>query len=313
MGRTGTFIALLRLLRQLPAVADEAALDKAVTGTIEAMRDKRLWMVKTDIEFATLYAAVLLRLRNPDTAEFALTWPLKDGARTVSLGSERADPVHARTPAAGTAATAVAHTDGAAAVAVPFSPRTRVGAGFGAAAAALAQASAGGASAAAAAAPTPSPVQDAAMEDACDEGAPPVSSQLPEPPAVLAGAVPPSANRKAAKGGSSGGGAAAKGKAAGGRSVAGGGGSSAFPADAAALRVRTPEDEEEATMEVDTGMARCPTNAMPLGAPPSAMRTPHAGARGGAFPTSADALETERVDNTADVAHYAGVGASVEE
>ena len=45
------------------------ALDSAVTRVIEAMRDRRLWMVKTDIEYATLYAAVLLRLRNPETAE----------------------------------------------------------------------------------------------------------------------------------------------------------------------------------------------------------------------------------------------------
>ena len=46
-------------------------------------------MVKTDIEYATLYAAVLLRLRNPDPDEFALTWPLKDGARTVTFDRDR--------------------------------------------------------------------------------------------------------------------------------------------------------------------------------------------------------------------------------
>ena len=49
------------------------------------MRERRLWMVKTDIEFATLYAALLLRLRNPDLSadpnesEFRLTWELQDG------------------------------------------------------------------------------------------------------------------------------------------------------------------------------------------------------------------------------------------
>jgi len=92
VGRTGTFIALTRLLRLLPTVADEPSLDKAITATIEAMRDRRLWMVKTDIEYATLYAAVLLRLRNPDPDEFALTWPLKDGARTVTFDRDRFSP-----------------------------------------------------------------------------------------------------------------------------------------------------------------------------------------------------------------------------
>ena len=40
VGRTGTFIALTRLLRLLPTVADEPSLDKAITATIEAMRDR---------------------------------------------------------------------------------------------------------------------------------------------------------------------------------------------------------------------------------------------------------------------------------
>jgi len=43
------------------------------------MRERRLWMVKTDIEFATLYAALLLRLRNPREADFVLSWRLQDG------------------------------------------------------------------------------------------------------------------------------------------------------------------------------------------------------------------------------------------
>ena len=47
--------------------------------TIECMRERRLWMVKTDIEFATLYAALLLRLRNPREADFVLSWRLQDG------------------------------------------------------------------------------------------------------------------------------------------------------------------------------------------------------------------------------------------
>ena len=47
--------------------------------TIECMRERRLWMVKTDIEYATLYAALLLRLRNPREEDFKLTWRLQDG------------------------------------------------------------------------------------------------------------------------------------------------------------------------------------------------------------------------------------------
>ena len=152
VGRTGTFLALLHVLRLLPTLTSEAELDAAVTTTIEAMRERRLWMVraappaapllpppfpapppphhhhgpnhgacpscyththsplsfrilscrpplpplpprcplglqvKTDIEYATLYAALLLRLRNPDNSDFALTWPLKEG----SLSRERA-------------------------------------------------------------------------------------------------------------------------------------------------------------------------------------------------------------------------------
>ena len=43
------------------------------------MRERRLWMVKTDIEFATLYAALLLRLRNPREADFLLSWRLQEG------------------------------------------------------------------------------------------------------------------------------------------------------------------------------------------------------------------------------------------
>ena len=81
VGRTGTFIGLVRLLRTLPSLQDEPALDAAVTQAIEAMRERRLWMVKTDIEYATIYAALLLQLRNPHDAEFELTWPLKQGRR----------------------------------------------------------------------------------------------------------------------------------------------------------------------------------------------------------------------------------------
>ena len=159
VGRTGTFCGLLRVLQMLPQLATEAALDEAVTRTVEAMREKRLWMVsarvvyarnspllslssaspralratkpalpspiafccparsplacsthllpsaqppspaptspaaarppsqvKTDIEYATLYAALLLRLRNPNNQDFTLSWPLTDGSLTSTQG-----------------------------------------------------------------------------------------------------------------------------------------------------------------------------------------------------------------------------------
>lgn len=78
VGRTGTFIALIDLLRRLPSLEEDAvALDEAVTATIEAMRERRLWMVKTDIEYATLYACLFLKLRNPDDDDFELSWLVK--------------------------------------------------------------------------------------------------------------------------------------------------------------------------------------------------------------------------------------------
>jgi protein tyrosine phosphatase len=46
VGRTGTFLALLHVLRLLPTLTSEAELDAAVTTTIEAMRERRLWMVR---------------------------------------------------------------------------------------------------------------------------------------------------------------------------------------------------------------------------------------------------------------------------
>mmetsp|Transcript_34917 Transcript_34917/g.69689 ORF Transcript_34917/g.69689 Transcript_34917/m.69689 type:complete len:562 (-) Transcript_34917:711-2396(-) len=81
VGRTGTFIALVNLLRMLPELNTEGQVDQACAHAIEAMRERRLWMVKTDIEYASIYAALLLRIRNPDAADFALTWPLSDGGR----------------------------------------------------------------------------------------------------------------------------------------------------------------------------------------------------------------------------------------
>jgi protein tyrosine phosphatase len=52
VGRTGTFVALVTLLRRLLGSQHEAALDSRITTVIESMRARRLWMVKTDIECA---------------------------------------------------------------------------------------------------------------------------------------------------------------------------------------------------------------------------------------------------------------------
>ncbi|KAL3908289.1 MAG: hypothetical protein SGPRY_009858 [Prymnesium sp.] len=62
VGRTGTFIGILHMLIKLPSITSEAALDRATAAVIESMRARRLWMVKTDVEYATLYAALLFRL-----------------------------------------------------------------------------------------------------------------------------------------------------------------------------------------------------------------------------------------------------------
>mmetsp|Transcript_21510 Transcript_21510/g.68718 ORF Transcript_21510/g.68718 Transcript_21510/m.68718 type:complete len:390 (+) Transcript_21510:34-1203(+) len=74
VGRTGTLIALLRVLQRLPALQSEAQLDSFVRTTIERMRERRLWMVKTDVEYALLYAATLLWLRRSRDKEFELSW-----------------------------------------------------------------------------------------------------------------------------------------------------------------------------------------------------------------------------------------------
>lgn len=77
VGRTGTFVALVKLLRELELgrVAERLeAFDKLLAMTIEAMRERRLWMVKTDTEFATIHAAFMQRLLTPRVRDFALSW-----------------------------------------------------------------------------------------------------------------------------------------------------------------------------------------------------------------------------------------------
>lgn len=95
VGRTGTFVALLQLLRRLPTLSDEATLDRCAAEVIEAMREHRLWMVKTDIEYAMLHAALLLRLKNPDGADFDLSWLEPES------GGAPARPLHGRPPGRG--------------------------------------------------------------------------------------------------------------------------------------------------------------------------------------------------------------------
>jgi hypothetical protein len=63
------------------------------------MRERRLWMVKTDIEYATLYAALLLRLRNPREEDFKLTWRLQDGDCAALHAPLTARPAAAPSPA----------------------------------------------------------------------------------------------------------------------------------------------------------------------------------------------------------------------
>ena len=120
VGRTGTFVALVTLLRHLLGGSQpEAALDGRITTVIESMRERRLWMVKTDIEcaarparvrrappsestppaprnrFATLYAALLLRLRNPHDEDFLLSWWLQEGDCSMLHDAQPAAPAAA--------------------------------------------------------------------------------------------------------------------------------------------------------------------------------------------------------------------------
>ena len=59
VGRTGTFITLMRVLHIIPQFRCIEDVDRVTKITIEAMRQRRLWMVKTDGEYATIYCALL--------------------------------------------------------------------------------------------------------------------------------------------------------------------------------------------------------------------------------------------------------------
>jgi len=64
VGRTGTFIVLLEALARLDKVgSDLRGLEGLVASAIEAARERRLWMVKSDYEYATIFAALAIHLR----------------------------------------------------------------------------------------------------------------------------------------------------------------------------------------------------------------------------------------------------------
>ena len=63
VGRTGTLMTLIMLLRAMPGIRTIDELDAFLKAKIEALRQDRLWMVKTEGEFATLYNAALLHLK----------------------------------------------------------------------------------------------------------------------------------------------------------------------------------------------------------------------------------------------------------
>lgn len=54
-GRTGTFITLLRTMHQLSSISTVQELGNAIVNCIVHLRKSRLWMVKTDGEFATIF------------------------------------------------------------------------------------------------------------------------------------------------------------------------------------------------------------------------------------------------------------------
>ena len=55
----GTFVSLMHLLHAAEKLQRIEDVDRVLKVTIEAMRQRRLWMVKTDGEYATIYNALL--------------------------------------------------------------------------------------------------------------------------------------------------------------------------------------------------------------------------------------------------------------
>ncbi|KAG8470931.1 hypothetical protein KFE25_009352 [Diacronema lutheri] len=73
VGRTGTFVVLLEALARLDSVgSDVRRLDQLIASSVEATRERRLWMVKSDFEFATIYAALAVHLREQLRPDFVV-------------------------------------------------------------------------------------------------------------------------------------------------------------------------------------------------------------------------------------------------
>jgi hypothetical protein len=83
----------LEALARLPTVGSRLdALDALITSAIEETRERRVWMVKSDFEYATIYAAVALHLREQLQADFMVgTWQQGDFAeasrRSLRVGA----------------------------------------------------------------------------------------------------------------------------------------------------------------------------------------------------------------------------------
>ena len=58
VGRTGTFITILRAMHKLPFMQAIEDLSHMIDDTITHLRRSRLWMVKTDGEYATIFCAL---------------------------------------------------------------------------------------------------------------------------------------------------------------------------------------------------------------------------------------------------------------
>lgn len=60
-------------------------LDELIASSVEATRERRLWMVKSDHEFATIYAALALHLRGQLSPDFAVgAWRPGDFFESIS-------------------------------------------------------------------------------------------------------------------------------------------------------------------------------------------------------------------------------------
>ena len=63
VGRTGTFISILRAMHRLRFMKGIQDLTHTINETITHLRRSRLWMVKTDGEYATIFCAMWHRLQ----------------------------------------------------------------------------------------------------------------------------------------------------------------------------------------------------------------------------------------------------------